>query len=545
MNKELYDIQKQLNNLNKKTKNKIIFNPIIEYNNTSNILNNISYPPQLISLEKKFQSICINDTPLYNKLETIYKNNLKYKLLKKGTYIYKAYPGFLGLNQEKIFLDKAPNNRPIWLANKYIPYSFVRNQYVGMCAYIVKKDIYLFDYFNNINIEFLLKVIKDKNLIKHIKLQTSYNLPLKNSIEQFNKFYNYDKLWIYTKSQYFPGSWHYCKTNTNPYFKSPIGAYKGVKTTDTKLFNYIMNNNILHFQGLIRNQIKSILDMNGIFYHEEIIIPAKEFKLKNIVRDIKNPLDWTNWKIKDLKISPIQGLLINKSFNVKGLVQKNRSPNKNFVLFKFYINNVFNFKNIKPGNYFLSYNVHNFDNLNNDINYNNNIKNIIKLLYLYDNRIKWFTFQEVFFINNKIKLLFLNILKKLKYKTIKLVLNGSLKNKVYLLFASKEKYKTKSINLNNKLEIPRNCIFFYNKKIKGCVVHLPIGKRLTFDIKKNEKIKKYNSSLRIDSLKKILNNFSNLDFIIGDFNFDVNDLEVDFLYKNNFIMKTNKTLIII
>lgn len=495
------------------------------------------------NFDKNFENKCINDVPLYNKLETKKINNFYYKVLKKGNHIYKAFPGFLGKKMEDKYLNSTNSNKPLWFANKYIPYSLSRINYTGMCAYLITEDIYLLDYFNKkniINLIILINKLNDKvlkkKLIDHIKFQTSYNMKLSKMIDKFISMYDYDKLWIYTKPLYFEGTWHYCNTKFNKNFISPMGAYKGVKVTDELLVETILKNKLFFFEGIIRSQIQSVLDHNGIFYHEEIIIPIK-YILKKIKRDINHPLDWMTWKIKNL-IIPRDGILIERSMNVKGLVPKYQVPNKYFALFKFYLNNKYQHLNILDGNYIFSYNIHNFMNLNKDIN--NNIINIIKLLYKYNNYIKYLGLQEVYFDSDKIKNTFIKILKSLGYKNVILSLNGSKKKNVYILFASKYNFTYKIINLDNNYQHCSAIIASVNN-ISICLIHLSIGEKYPYiyDKKIYDEISYNNSLIRINELKKILDK-NNIDIIFGDFNFTPDDKERLFLESKNFYMTTTK-----
>jgi hypothetical protein len=80
-------------------------------------------------------------------------------------------------------------------------------------------------------------------------------------------------------------------------------------------------------------------------------------------------------------------------------------------------------------------------------------------------------------------------------------------------------------------------VIIYND-FKIIAVHLEIGERY-HHLKKNDprrkRIEKYNRNLRIKQLEQIFAKYSDIDVIIGDFNFTSNDGEFKWLINKGFI----------
>jgi len=188
----------------------------------------------------------------------------------------------------------------------------------------------------------------------------------------------------------------------------------------------------------------------------------------------------------------------------------------------------------------LSYNIHGWKNLHEDVRIVDNIELMLKMISKYDFDI--LVFQEVGtfrkFLLRDIKAEF----KEEGYSHAYGVANGGDKNEKstssYLMVISKKKIKNpQSLDLTNH-HSSRNCIYVEIDKLKIVAVHLEIGDRyhhLPEGDPRRQKIIFNNTLRRKWQLQRILNNFEEIDVIIGDFNFTKHDPEYEFLVEKGFV----------
>ena len=101
---------------------KIIINPEFPKQNNSNFTKYVKNN-EINNLEKKLISNdCVNEKSFYDTLDTVIINGIYYKLLKKGNFIFRTFPGFN--NDDNT--ENMTNDEYIWYSNKYVSYSFCR-----------------------------------------------------------------------------------------------------------------------------------------------------------------------------------------------------------------------------------------------------------------------------------------------------------------------------------------------------------------------------------------------------------------------------------
>jgi hypothetical protein len=522
------------------------------------------YNDELYKLEKQINnSKCINELSIYEQCDTVKKNGLYFKVLKKNTNIYKCVTGFIKIEDEEKYFKKIDKSIPTWFGNKYIVYNLAKTSYYGINCYTAVKDIYLIDLFNENNFEIILKLINNTKLEENLKKYSSYNLSLIKTLVNLFKI-NKEKrvpwkdFWLYTDYKFTKNDFHYCNVIKNLNFKASVlgkGGFIKSYTIFFDLFKILFKK--IEFDGIICSQIQSYLYDNGLYF-EEIILNSNTINNK-LKRNIKHPLDWYNWKFINIK-KP------NKSIDLRNIVMLNtttKTPENNkFALMKFINNNNNIFPIIKGNNYIFSYNIHFFNNINKLIEIKDNYNNIIKLIKKYNKNINNLIFQEVRFDDINKKMVF-DTLNKLGFNTIKYTENGTKNNKMNILLASKNKLDIKIVNHKDSKNTYRNSILFTDSdftdidftdsdftdgdftdsNFTGCAVHLTIGDRYYVDVPEfkddNLKIKKHNYKERTNQLRGIIKHKP--DFIIGDFNFTPEDEETDFLLKNGYNMVTPKT----
>jgi len=389
-----------------------------------------------------------------------------------------------------------------------------------------------------------------ENFILKIKMITGYNVSLLEQIMYIRNMMKWKEFWIYTnsyKNNY--KKYNFCNVNIvkglNPLY------YMFVSDTDfIKLFT-IININInkeSNIDGFFRNEIYSSINDTGKTETEECIIINSSL-IKKLKFDYNDKLCWVNWKNKRLMDYKLHLSLYDSYYNI------------NFVLSEFYAINKLDLLPLKKYN-ILSYNIHNFINLNTDITYETNMNNIIELINYYKDKLNIISFQEMSFIDDKLFNLFYNQIKD-KFPYYYSCSNGTYKNNtdidtVSIFVFTNKKYESKMINLQltandinyitkkynilnykivNIRKTIRNIIILYTEYGKIAFVHLEIGLREDNNDKKLYKYKKLNSEIRIIMLKKIL--LYKPDIIIGDMNFTLDDFETNFLIKNNYYHQKN------
>jgi endonuclease/exonuclease/phosphatase family metal-dependent hydrolase len=548
-------IKSEISKMPKSIQNIIKINKYIKKKELNSDYNKIINSVEIDKLDNKIiKNKCINDISIYNISTEVIIDDFIVRKIPKGIHIYK---GFFGFYTEKEILEysKQNINKASWLGNKYVGYKWSKGIWGGLVSFKTIEDIYLIDFYNIHNINKIIELLESnkeidsifnnkKNFINKIKMITGINVSLLEQIVFIQNIHKWKELWIYT----------------NPYKNKHINSYCNIRTIDNinplyniympdeefiLLFTAIINKNI-KIDGFIKEQIYSSIIANGISEDEEFIIKNSSL-LKKLKFDYDDPLCWVNWKNKNLKDYKLHTY--------------NYNSNVNFVLSEFYKINTTTF--IPLNNYnILSYNVHDFINLNRDITYETNINNNIELINYYKDNLNIMAFQEMSFIDTKTFDFFYSKIKD-KFPYYYNCSNGSYKNNtdidtLSIFVFTNKKYKCKTIKLqltNNEINYItkkytyiKNKIFNIRKTIRNIIlldteygkiafIHLEIGLRETNEPKHNSIIKKFNSEIRIIMLKKIL--LYKPDIIMGDMNFTLNDSETNFLIKNNYYHQKN------
>lgn len=211
-------------------------------------------------------------------------------------------------------------------------------------------------------------------------------------------------------------------------------------------------------------------------------------------------------------------------------------------LIKFYNDNIDNTLNYKKkGNNLLicSYNVHGWCNINEDIDDIDNFNNIINLFKNCD--FDLIVLQEVCTSGVINFDMIWNKFKEIGFIDFHISPNGgcflSNKSSDYLIIFSKKKFKFSETIDVTKFSFVRKCSVIVYDNIKILAVHLEIGKRfhhLVEGDKKRINIIKFNTNIRLKQLSDILKAHSDINIIIGDFNFTPYDVEFKYLLSLGF-----------
>jgi endonuclease/exonuclease/phosphatase family metal-dependent hydrolase len=558
-NKE--ELNNEINKLDNNLKKKFVINEFTNTKVKSNFIKFINNK-DIKKLNNLLNKKGINDKNLFD----LGKNSLKdgfELLILNNINIYRTYYGFVNKENEDNYYKKNPD-KLVYLANKYFCFFIAREMWGGISSYKISKKIILLDFFNINNIENIIKLsynkINDKierdKFIYYLKIFTGYNVSFKDQISNIQPYIKYIK--IYDKPYIEDYTYHYSNCiNNNIKGLNPFTFI--YNNTDIKhyvfdvLFKYILNN--MNIDGIICKSILSNFYFNGIYEQEEIILKPSSF-INNLKFDNNDEICWTKYNlINNLRFDNIL-LKMNLFRSISYYQQKKIHPNDNFKLFSFYKEHEFKYNKIDNKKYILSYNLHSFNNLSEYVDRKTNINNILNFIKFYINNIEICFFQEIYFMDNKEHNNFILEMNNLGFKYYYYTINGG--NNLYLYCFTKKKcnyniIKDKFILTNNiksivnkieeyplykNINTVRNYILLYYNNLKICNLHLNIGYGLKRDnVKLNNYIKKFNSILRIDELKKII--VHKPDIIMGDFNFEKDSDENKYLNDNNYNLLNN------
>ena len=550
--------------------NKIKFNRPVLGLPSSSFSSQIKNNKELLKLDSILEKGCVDQPGIYNISKPDIVDGWHVRIIPKGTNIYKSFQGFVTEDQIKKYNKNDPT-RPSWFGNKYGVYAITRTDWNCMVSFKLTKDIVLIDYFDEHNLQKIVDLVNDKDIINTVKMSTGFKMTLSDQIRYLYKTYpKWNEIWIYTKPVLPKKTYIYCNPKKLPKF-NPIGAIAMIHAHDIQLFRRVFVK-FPKIDGMVRHQIQSGIDEGGVFYHEEFIIKGSS-QLDKLKFDRSDPLCWINWKIKDLEI-PKDGITISYNSGSKFANTNKLSPNENFKLIKFHSNNKKCLELVplqKNDKILLSYNLHNFQNLDPNVSNNSNTLNILGLVSKYQNNAEILCFQETSFKTLKDKTYFETELMSMGFKHFIYAKNGdytfkdtdidttliccfskngkfsvvdtTITQKEYAYSIESKKYITPNgastsedgLSLN-RFENRRQILIESNTIGIVCIVHLSIGVRETTNPTINIPIRFANSNLRILQLTKIL--LYEPDIIIGDFNFTADDPEAKFLLSKGYQLPT-------
>lgn len=491
--------------------------------------------PEIKKLEKIFNSQkCMDEPSLYDLMETTTYKGLKCRVLRKGSYLYKTLSGFTTDKMEQDFIKNQPPHRPMWFGNKYVAYGFARLNYFGVNVYKVQEDIHFIDF--NEEIDNIIKLLqKDNEMspkdIQYLKYCTGYGITLMDQLDMMvkEKAHKWGEVWVFTRPEYFEGSYFYCKT-LNKKLKMIAISLKGYKIF-FDLFKILDKKGLI--EGLVVEQLQSYLDQNGLFKHEEFVLSAKVFQ-KKLKRDTSHPLDWTNWKIRGLDLS--DGFMLSDAFSLQTIYDNSLVPNEDFKLIRFWNENKTKLPTPSGNKYILSFNVHSFNNINQLVNRSDNMINILKVIKHFQDNLIAVGLQEVLFKTKEEEEKFSSKLRKYGFKTIYTTPNGLKNPNMKLLIALKFKARITPIKYMDFNKKHRNSLLFDIHGNQIIFTHLTIGEQYLKDYKEykkeNERINNFNFEERTSQLKSILKHKP--DIIFGDFNATSKDDEILYLMSKGY-----------
>jgi endonuclease/exonuclease/phosphatase family metal-dependent hydrolase len=490
---------------------------------------------------------CIVDATInhYKGFEYLKHDGLRVVKILKGSHLYKGHNGYITPKMEQHYLSNINDYDIMWVGNKHRAFQFVYSNFTGLNSYIVTKDIYLLDYFNYDNLKLLFKKVNlPPDIIKRLKIEAGFDVNKKEQMKLIKKIRPIwgDNIWLNKTPQKYPYSGMSCDSNEplkdGLLIANPLTYnYKFEKDTAfPEIMKYLFS---IGISGIYRKQHANIYNWERGIFNEEIMIPATLFHKKILLRDTKDTVDWVNW---EKSIEPeIWNLIKDGIIIPTDLAHKNF----NYSMFKFFLKYPYK-KPIKrqvEKNTFslLTFNVHSWISIDS--------KSQDETISLISNMIKdynpdYVILQEVSNINKvKLNKTLLKYFPSYPYQFI--TLNGTKYDLMFIVCISKIPFtKIFYVKLPTERNIHRNAIVFKHNNITIAGVHLEIGGKyhnllrdgsFTLKDKKVIDIIDNNQRMRSKQLKKLIS-IAKPDIILGDFNFDIDDIEFTYLTKMKYYL---------
>lgn len=459
------------------------------------------------------------------------QSNLNCKLVKPSTTLFKGVKDFLNkdleeklgdISSEKPWIRRKYPNEPIWYASSphlALSYAYIYNGSVNV--YKTQKQLALIDLhdiknqetiFNNlINSLNYLPYAKKKEILTYFKVKTGYNITEKERYEQIIRYKKYDDnvLWVYDTIGSKPGIFKNDTISDEIEFFGLGGLDRLLYKEISKLYHRKVN-------GIISPQHKTKLAYAGIMA-EEIALFNNPSMLKRYPSSIYDVSNWT-------------GIILSSNYLYDA---RYFEKNQNMQVYNFYLNVRNEYSNWTSPSDKLIYaqNVHSFNSINllddkeDSIKLLSNVSSVLNAKFIF---LTEFTFNTMHrddwkgFVNDN------------QFRAVIWTPYNSAagRNSFGQILLSKYNILYKEIvSISNE----RKAIIVKVDNTTYAFTHLSIGKRLhdpnlnMFQVFNNSK---FNILIRIKELNAIIE--KNPDFIIGDFNFSIDDFEMNFLTEKGY-----------
>ena len=492
-------------------------------------------------LQKKFSSYLPNDDPLYYTFGykplievATQKPNSQNLLQNRGTET-KSHDLIIFVIPKSEFLFKGmktfyregqltTSGGPRWFGEETIAFKYAKRYHGGINVYQPKADLKLLVFSNYLNMKKIIQYyqMKDKKIAYMIKIKTGVDISIFNQIDYYLKYNVYDSIWLARKPVISPVS-----GNLTPVISgfNSWGRGKIDRIVGAAICSYCVAHGL---DGYI-----SYENFSPFFaYSSEEVVLCDYSRV--LVRDPRHPLDWLSWE-KYLPIVIEPNFLLEESFS---------SKNNNFQIIKFWNYNKMDskqnksiclkIKSLAENFVLMTLNVHSFY----SVNHYNSAKDFFKkfLLLMKNFRVDLACVQE-FKIDDQLQMKYIE--RKLQKASYHITFTPCIRNfgnAIISRFNIKMEEEMKLKNENFKMV--RKATFFRIERnqvehLLFCLTHLEIGHRYTartgglLPEEDLVKLMKINSTVRTNQLKQIIE--KKPDIILGDFNFNPDDPEFQFL----------------
>lgn len=463
--------------------------------------------------------------------DTKKKKDLVYTVLKKNQYVYKSMSTFIDTEQEEKYLENTINCAPVWYGTETIAkyYSYILGP---INAYKLRRNFKLLRIIDKRNYPILISEFEKltqedfdqielsrETALDYLKIKLGISCDLEEQYKLYLSLAKNDIRKIKIKKFLSSNELTLDYIENLNYRWLPLYLEDDVKVGKV----ICLLSKKLGFDGYYFQQMPVVFEYKNIyFFHNELIFCNCNLTIKNnLIRDISNPVDWTNNK-KILSgyekgMRPSLGNYEKKiDFYYKNMSYKkelNQIKGRNFKI------------------KFMTFNVHFFESINTEISMEEFSHKIIKMMDDFD--LDFICLQE-YTDNPYLENMGLHVYKK-KANWI-----------IYNAVISRKPLKTFGFYIS---KTRRSVIFFKYNGLFFCNTHLEIGSSLDFYLSNKDYqalVDTYyqNSDERIEELQKIINVRPNV--IMGDLNFNKEDPEYDFItqkYRDTIIKEKGSLMI--
>jgi hypothetical protein len=507
-------------------------------------------PPALREIDRAISAGCVREPSLYAQSRPGTVDGYAVRIFPKGWHIYKTFLGFVTEEQVKEYTAKNPD-RPSWCGDQYLTYAIARTDWGTIVSFRLEADLVLLDFFDVSNLERLVAEIKElaaefppslpaEKAIRVLRLSTGFGLEPADHLRTLAETYpTWPSIWYYTE----PALPRNTPTHCGPRYiegLNPIGAFKGVHTADLAVFQVVFARHPA-IDGLVREAIRSRFDEAGAFYHEEYLVKGSALASK-LRFDRDDPVCWTNWRFEGF--TPPEGGLRLQHSVMKFASSSRRAPNHGFALAKFYSMNGAPLRDLPRAGalprrpHILAYNVHGFVSLDADAPVSKTRGGVGALLKRYAPAVEYVVLTEAPAGGQKLRELLAGYPHWLSAR------NGARDRSAAVVVAAKrplvgvEIIATDGGDRSSPYWVHREQILFKTSGgLRGVALHLEIGSRYFAGVAGaedgNRARRAENAALRTKQLETIL--ARRPDFLVGDFNFTLDDPERSFLEGRGYV----------
>ena len=490
------------------------------------------------------------------------------RVLPAGTYIYKAFMGFV---PPQALFDhvRAHPAEPVWLGDEYFVYTLARVNWGSMVAFKLRRPLILVDMYEHDNITRLLPMIRQishpraRQIADDLAAAVGIDVTPADQLARLRARSKTTKpLYYYDRPIFSHSTYLHCGVKKYQGI-NPLLYSNTIFEVDKFLFKYILPKleTIDRVDGLIRADAQSSVESAGVTQFGEILIRGGAF-VDALEFDVRHPYSWTSWRLDF--VVPTEGVLFNSTLskNQGNVIRPVKRGNDKFAIIKFIVDppglTCDQFKSQDQYNktkYILFYNVHGFRAINLIDKYNP-ITIFGELIGALSDRLDMISCAEV---PSEAIAVVQDLLARAGFKHFYSVPNGAFEDSLCLVCATRgvasfARVETPPGSFHTlvrdqyikNIEVQRFQIVVNIADLVVAFVHLDIGCREVLDALPesdiiNYDIRKFNSMNRVSALDKLLHHIHTPNMIIGDCNFTLNDNETEFLSRAGYVPTASGT----
>ena len=513
---------------------------------SSEFLDAVGRPAALSAIDAAISAGCVKEPSLYALSREDTVDGFAVRIFPKGWHLYKTFLGFVGGEQARAFALKHPR-RPSWFGDKFLTYAIARSDWGSISSFRLEEDLVLLDYFNVANLERLVAEIEGGGgvapaaVVERLRRATGLGLSPAEQVRGLAATYpTWPALWYYTEPALPQNTASHCECREVAGL-NPMGTMKGVYALDLAVFDAVLAR-YPAIDGLVRDGVRSRVDEAGVFYHEEYLVKGSA-QASKLSFDAVDPVCWTSWAFAGFAPPP-GGLRLDyivMRFGVR------RPPNARFALARFFLENATPVRAlpVPPSQppLLLAFNVHGFVSLDAERPRRETRAEVLGLLRRFAPAVTFVVLTEAPRGGSRSELRAL--LADAGFPHSAEAPNGARDHSSLIVLAAKRPLVGVEVVSADRPAFRhgrgvaagthrKQLLFAAAEGLRGAAVHLEIGRRLVVGAPEtNETIRAENSALRAAQLETVL--ARRPDFLVGDFNFTLDDPECRLLAERGFV----------